>query len=639
VLKPEDFGKLPEGERETRVKAMEELQGRLEEVLAQLPKWEKEQREKLRELDREVISFAVDHQIDERKARWESSATVIEYLIAVRDDVIDSADDFRPRETAPPVTAAGGGQEAQVVAQMAAQMAAKPAPSFRRYQVNVAIDNFEAVRDGTGAPVIYEDHPTQPNLIGRVEYLSQFGAMFTDFNLIKGGALHRANGGYLILDARRVLMQPMCWEALTRTLRAECIRIESTRDAQGLPGMTTLEPEPIPMDLKVVLLGEPQIYYLLGKHDPDFRELFKVAADFDSRMDRDDASALEYARLIATLSRQEGLKPIDRSGVARVIEHGARLAADAEKLTTHMGTIVDIVREADYWAGEAGAEITAAAHVQQAIEARNYRSDRIREAMNEQIEQGTVVVETDDATVGQINGLAVLQLDHFSFGKPSRISCRVRLGKGEVIDIEREVALSGPLHSKGVLILSSFLSSRFANNAPLSLSASLVFEQSYGGVDGDSASSTELYALLSALSGIPIKQSLAVTGSVDQNGRVQAIGGANEKIEGFFDICQARGLTGEQGVLIPASNARNLMLRDDVVAAARTGDFRIFAVETVDQGIEILTGVPAGVLDDKGNYPIGSVNRAVAKRLANFTRKAMALGRAASGNANKKKGN
>ena len=381
------------------------------------------------------------------------------------------------------------------------------------------------------------------------------------------------------------------------------------------------------------------VLYLLGKHDPDFRELFKVAADFDSRMDRDDASALEYARLIATLSRQEGLKPIDRSGVARVIEHGARLAADAEKLTTHMGTIVDIVREADYWAGEAGAEITAAAHVQQAIEARNYRSDRIREAMNEQIEQGTVVVETDDATVGQINGLAVLQLDHFSFGKPSRISCRVRLGKGEVIDIEREVALSGPLHSKGVLILSSFLSSRFANNAPLSLSASLVFEQSYGGVDGDSASSTELYALLSALSGIPIKQSLAVTGSVDQNGRVQAIGGANEKIEGFFDICQARGLTGEQGVLIPASNARNLMLRDDVVAAARTGDFRIFAVETVDQGIEILTGVPAGVLDDKGNYPIGSVNRAVAKRLANFTRKAMALGRAASGNANKKKGN
>jgi lon-related putative ATP-dependent protease len=378
----------------------------------------------------------------------------------------------------------------------------------------------------------------------------------------------------------------------------------------------------MPLDVKVVLLGEPWLYYLLTALDPEFRELFRVAADFDTRMDRSNDGVIAYARLIAALVERNRLRPLDRDAVARVVEHGSRLVGDATKLSTQVGSLEDLVREADFWAGEANASVIGEPHVQKAIDAKIYRSDRLRERIQEEIRRGTLVIETDGARIGQVNGLAVIQLDDFAFGKPSRISCRVRLGKGEVVDIEREVALGGPLHSKGVLILSSFLSTRFAGEQPLSLAASLVFEQSYSGIEGDSASSAELYALLSALAGIPIRQSLAVTGSVDQLGRVQAIGGVNEKIEGFFDVCRARGLTGEQGVVIPAANVPHLMLRQDVVDACRAGRFRVFAVETIDQGIEILTGVPAGAADDSGAFPIGSVNRAVAGRLASLARKA-----------------
>jgi lon-related putative ATP-dependent protease len=389
----------------------------------------------------------------------------------------------------------------------------------------------------------------------------------------------------------------------------------------------TLQPEPIPLDVKIVLLGEPWLYYLMAHYDPDFRELFKVAADFASSLDRDEDSALQYARLVAGVSQRENLRPLDRDAVARVVEHGARLAGDAEKLTAHMATIADLVREADFWAQQDGAEVTGRAHVQKAIAQGIFRSDRIRERIQEEILRETLVVRTEGEGVGEVNGLAVYQLDHFAFGKPSRISCRVRMGKGQVVDIEREVELGGPLHSKGVMILSSFLSGRYLPDMPLALQASLVFEQSYGGVDGDSASSTELYVLLSALSGIPLKQSLAVTGSVDQHGRVQAIGGVNEKVEGFFDVCAARGLSGEQGVLIPSSNVKHLMLRDDVVQACRDGTFAIYPVETIDQGIEILTGRPAGERDTKGEFPIGSVNRAVEKTLLSYAKKARAFSR------------
>ena len=636
VLAPEDFQKLSDEERKNRRVASEELQKDLEALLRKVPTWEKEQREQIRQLNREVTLYAVGNSIDELKKNWADYPAVLEYLEAVRNDVIENAHEFLPRPQQQPQYVLGPGGLAQV---------GDAAPS-RRYQVNVLVDQTQrdpAAGTGSeppaGAPLIYEDHPTQPNLVGRIENMAQMGTLVTDFTLIKAGALHRANGGCLILDARKVLTQPFAWETLKRALRSELIRIESPAEALGWSSTITLQPEPIPLRVKVMMLGEPMIYYLLNHLDPEFSMLFRVSADFDTRMDRDEDGTLAYARQIGALARQVDLKPLDRHAVARVIEQGARTAGDAEKLSTHMETLEDLLREADFWASEDDAGTIAAPHVQKAIDAKIYRSDRLRERIQEEIRRGTIVIETDGARVGQINGLAVYQLDHFAFGKPSRITCRVRLGKGEVVDIEREVALGGPLHSKGVLILASYLGTRFAGEQPLSLSANLVFEQSYGGVDGDSASSAELYALLSALSEIPIRQSLAVTGSVDQNGRVQAIGGVNEKIEGFFDVCKARGLSGDQGVLIPETNMKHLMLRKDVVDACRERRFHIYAVDHVDQGIEILTDVPAGAADGSGEYPIGSVNRAVAKRLAGFVRKAQSFAAATQRKADKRENN
>jgi lon-related putative ATP-dependent protease len=398
-----------------------------------------------------------------------------------------------------------------------------------------------------------------------------------------------------------------------------------------LVSTVSLEPEPIPLNVKIILLGERMLYYLLCQFDPEFNELFKVAADFEEQMDRSPENNLLYARLIGTLARREGLRPLDRGAVARVIEHSARTIGDAEKLSTHMRTVADLLRETDYWSKETGRDFVNTSDVQQAIDAQIHRLDRLRERIQEEIQRGTILIDTHGEKVGQVNGLSVIDLGHFAFGRPSRITARVRLGKGEVVDIEREVELGGPIHSKGVLILSSFLGSRYATDQPLSLSASLVFEQSYSGVEGDSASSAELYVLLSALAEVPIKQSLAVTGSVNQHGQIQAIGGVNEKIEGFFDLCKARGLTGEQGVLIPATNVKHLMLRQDVIEAVRNGQFHVYPVETIDQGIEILTGIPAGERDETGNFPEGSINNRVEKRLITLAERRLALATPAKG--------
>jgi lon-related putative ATP-dependent protease len=461
--------------------------------------------------------------------------------------------------------------------------------------------------------------------VGRVEHRAQMGALLTDFDLIKPGALHKANGGYLIVDARKLLLEPYAWEALKRTLQSGEIRVESLGQMLSPVSTISLEPDPIPLDVKIALYGEPMLYYLLYQLDPDFAELFKVEADFSDRLDRDDGNQQLYARMIATLVRQEELRPFDRAALARVIERSARLVGDAKKLSTQTLDISDLLREADFWAGESGNDTVRAENVQQAIEAQIYRADRIRERMQEAIQRDIVLIDTEGERVGQVNGLSVLMLGNFSFGRPSRITARVRLGKGDVLDIEREVELGGPLHSKGVLILAGFLGARYAGEQPLSLSASLVFEQSYGGVDGDSASSAELYALLSAIAEVPIRQSLAVTGSVNQHGGVQAIGGVNEKIEGFFDVCQARGFNGAQGVLIPASNVQHLMLRQDVVEAVEAGQFHVYPVETIDQGIEILTGLPAGEPDETGAYPEDSVNYRVKQRLAELAEKRQAF--------------
>lgn len=606
VISPDEFKQLPEADQEARKAVMIGYQERLEATLKQIPQWEREARARIRELDQEVAAFAISHQMDELKERYADLPAVIDFLDAAARDVADNLGDFLEDDEPKPRRRKEGGDS-----------------GVRRYRVNLLVNNA----DGRGAPVVFEDHPTQPNIIGRVEHVAQFGALITDFNLIKAGSLHKANGGYLVMDVHKLLMQPFAWEDLKRSLRARQVAIESPGQSVGLMSTVRLEPEPIPLDVKVVLIGDPMLYYLLSHNDPEFNELFKVSADFDWRMERSEANTLALARSLATLVRKEGLHALDRGAVARVIEQASRDVEDSGQLSTHMASVADLVREADYWARRQEAELVTAAHVEQAIAASIYRLDRVRERVQEEIGRGTVHIDTEGVVVGQINGLAVLELGRFSFGRPSRITARVRFGRGEVVDIEREVQLGGPIHGKGVLILSSFLSSRFAADQPLSLAASLVFEQSYGGIEGDSASSTELYALLSALADLPLRQNIAVTGSVDQFGRVQAIGGVNEKVEGFFDLCRARGLTGEQGVMIPASNVRHLMLRRDVVEACGKGLFHVWPVETIDQGVELLTGVPAGEANAKGEFPPGTVNRKVAGRLAHFARKAEEMGR------------
>jgi lon-related putative ATP-dependent protease len=613
VISPEEFQRLPPYEQQRLQAEVGALQEQLQKALGQLPQWERERRTKVKELDREVARFTVEHPMAELRQAYADLPAVVEYLNAVQQDIVEHADEFRrPAETPP-----GAPVEAAPVPPRL-----DSPPFFRRYRVNVLVEHG---RDN-GAPVVYEDHPTVQNLVGRIEHLPLMGALITDFNLIKPGALHRANGGYLILDAQKVLQQPLAWEQLKRTLQAREIRVETMGQTLGLVSTVSLEPEPIPLEVKVVLLGERLLYYLLYQLDPDFAELFKVAADFEEQMPRTPENHLLYARLIATLARREGLRPFDRGAVARLIEHSARLAGDAEKLSAHLRSLADLMREADYWAGEAGRQVVGVAEVHRAIEAQVYRADRLRQRIQEEIVRGTILIDTRGAKVGQVNGLSVISLGQFAFGRPNRITARVRLGRGEVIDIEREVALGGPIHSKGVLILSGYLGGRYASDRPLSLSASLVFEQSYSGVEGDSASSAELYALLSALADIPIKQSLAVTGSVNQHGQVQAIGGVNEKIEGFFDICRAQGLTGDQGVLIPAANVKHLMLRQDVVEAVAAGRFHVFPIETIDQGIELLTGVPAGERDARGEFPPGSVNQRVEARLVALAEKRQAFG-------------
>ena len=611
VITPDDFKQLPEDEQDHYRAALVDLQERLEEVIKQVPRWERETRARIRELEQEVAGKAIAHLMDEMAEPWADQPNVIAFLDDVARDIAENVAEFL-----------GNGEEAEAKPPPRRRRHHRAEGHFRRYRVNVLVNNEGAA----GAPVVLETYPTQPNIIGRVEHIAQFGALITDFNLIKPGALHRANGGYLVMDARKLLMNPFAWEDMKRALRAREIRIESPGQSLGLMSTLSLEPEPIPLDLKVVLIGDPMLYYLLSHHDPEFGDLFKVSADFDWRMDRNPDNTLLLARSVATLARKEGLRPLDRGAVGRVIEQASRDVDDSGKLSTHMASLADLVREADYWAGEDHAALIGARHVERAVAASIYRQDRVRDSIQEEIHHGTIHVETSGETVGQINGLAVLELGRFGFGRPSRITARVRLGKGDVVDIEREIQLSGPLHGKGVLILSSFLSARFGVEKPLSLTATLVFEQSYGGVEGDSASSTELYALLSALAEAPIRQSLAVTGSVDQFGRVQAIGSVNEKVEGFFDLCRARGLDGSHGVLIPATNARHLMLRQDVVEACAQGLFAVHPIATIDQGIELLTGIPAGEADGRGRFPPGTINRRVATRLATFARRSEEMG-------------
>jgi len=596
----EEFEKLTDEEKERIQGLIEELKEELRKTIRHIPQWSRESAERFDALNNEFAAAVVGQCIVDLRRQFDDLPDVLAYLDTVERDVVAHKDVFVPAEQK---HGKGGGKSGT-------------GAELLRYSVNVLVDNG----DLRGAPVVFEDNPTYQNLVGRIEHVAHMGTLVTNFTLIKPGKLHRANGGYLILEAHKVLTRLLAWEALKRALRSKELRIESLEQMLSLASTISLEPESIPLDVKVALTGDRLLYYLLREYDPEFARLFKVIADFSESFHRAPESVAAFSHTVAALCRRHGLAPFDRSGVARVIEHGSRLADDSERLSLHLGGLTDLLRESAHWARDEGSSTVGAVHVQRAIDSRIRRSDQLRERMYDEIRKGTVLIDTDGTRVAQVNGLSVVQLAGFAFGQPSRITATARLGGGEVVDIERESELGGPIHSKGVLILSAFLAHRYAQERPLSLSASLVFEQSYGTVEGDSASVAELCGLISALSGLPIRQDIAVTGSVSQHGQVQPVGGINEKIEGFFDVCRARGLTGRQGVIIPRTNIRHLMLRRDVVEAADRGNFAVYPVGHVDEAIAILTGVAAGEVELDGSFPEGTVNYLVQQRLEEFAR-------------------
>ncbi len=573
------------------------LTERLNEVLRRVRDNEKLTKDALGQADRDLGMSCLGHRIDPLREKYAGLEKVLLYLDSIREDIINNLDDFKPQ---PPQT------------QIPGIKMPRQEPTFERYMVNLLVDN----KDTAGAPVVFESNPTYNNLFGRIEHTMQYGGVaVTDFTMIRAGALHRANGGYLVVDAREVLINPFVWDALKRCIRTGDIRIEDVLEQYRFMTMVTLKPEAVPMQTKIVMIGTPWIYYLLFYVDPDYRKFFKVKAEFDSRVARTPEVMHDYALFVATHSRNEGLLHFDRSGIARLLEYTARMVEDQRKLSSQFMEIADFIREASYWAHKDGHSLVTGEDVLRAAQEKLYRVNRIEERMHELYEDGTIMVDTDGAVTGQINGLSVIGLGDHTFGRPTRITARVYAGQGGMVNIEREVKLSGPIHDKGVLILTGYLGGTFAVKNPLSLSASICFEQSYDGIEGDSASSTELYALLSALSRVPIRQGIAVTGSVNQRGMVQAIGGVNFKIEGFYAVCKSQGLTGHQGVMIPKANERHLMLCDEVVKAVAAGTFHIWSVETIEEGIEILTGMPAGQRDKRGEFPRKSLFHLVDRRL------------------------
>ena len=599
VVPPDEFNSWPEAKRLEVRATIEALEKDLEHIVHQIPQWEKQRRDDVHQLNRDTAKYSVDQLIEETKAPFSDIPRVLQHIEAVRADLIENVAIF--------VVKSEDGEDEPTDA--------RPGNLLDRYEVNVLVTQESP---GPGAPVVEELHPTLGNLIGRIEYVSHRGVLVTNFRLIKSGAIHRANGGYLLLDARSVLVEPFSWTALKRTLRRGEIAIEDVARFIGLTSTVSLEPDPIPLKVKVVLFGERLLYFLLAAIDPELSEHFKVLADFEDDITRTSENEAILARLLASIAQRDGLNALERDAVGLVLEHAARLANHSGKLSLIVEQLREVLIEADFCAREGKRSTISRADVEHALASRIRRAARLRDRAQEAIIEKVALIDTTGSRIGQINGLSVIELGGFAFGHPSRITCQVRPGSGKVVDIEREVELGGPIHSKGVLILSGFLAGRYALDTPMSLFASLVFEHSYGGVEGDSASSAELYALLSALSDAPLRQDLAVTGSVNQHGEVQAIGGVNEKIEGFFDICQARGLTGSQGVLIPQANVQHLMLRKDVIAACEAGRFAVYPVATINEGLALLTGLAAGERGSDGSYPVGSINRRVEEHLRAF---------------------
>lgn len=593
-LAQDEFEKLPEERKREVVDFIKGSQEALSQLLLQFPVWRRELQEAVRGIGQEAIRCTISHMLGEVRLKYTEFPVVQHFLDAVESDLVETGDTL---------------QEAQQEEPDLENLHFTGTISVQRYHVNLLVDNAAT----NGQPVIFENLPTLPNLVGRVEHVAHMGTLLANFTLIRAGVLHRANGGYLIMDAIKLLTQPCAWDALKRALLSEKITIDSIGEIYGISSTVQLQPEPIPLKIKVVLIGEPIIYYLLAELDPEFSRLFKVAADFEEVIPRTALNSSQFARHLATLARLNQLKPLARNAVQRLIEQAARLAHDAERLSVLTSELLDLMKEADFLAADS--PLIERQHIEQALAARTHRADRLREHVFDAVRRDILLIATEGELVGQINGLATIALADFVFAHPVRISAAVSIGDGEMIDIEREIELGGPIHSKGVMILAGFFAARFGRGIPLSFNASIVFEQTYGEVEGDSASLAELCALLSAISTIPIRQQWAVTGSVNQYGAVQPIGAVNEKIEGYFDICSARGLSGQQGVIIPSANVKNLMLKASVVEAVATGRFRIAAVDHVDSAIELLTGLSAGDADAKGVIPAGSINYLVATHL------------------------
>ncbi|MBU0455661.1 MAG: AAA family ATPase [Gammaproteobacteria bacterium] len=610
VVMPDQKVEITQRQQKKLEKNQEKLITEMRDTFRHIEALQKSGRERVYELDRRVVGFAINHFINELKEKYTAQKDVLNVLLLAQEHLLKNVHLFKQLKMMDQMSS----QPQNVSMNM---MFSEKAPSFDEYRVNLIVDNSKT----TGAPVVFEKNPHGPNLVGRVEHQGWMGTLVTNFQMVKGGALHKANGGYLVLEAYDLLTKPFSWQILKRALKNREISIETVAEELGALVTRTLEPQPIPLEVKVILIGDPFIYYLLFDLDQEFKELFKVKADFDSQMDWTKETAMQYAQFISTLCHEEDLRHFEAAAVARVVEQGSRTVEHQKKLATKFGDIVDLARQSSYWASKHRHKLVKESDVQQAIEEKIYRANRIEERIREMIEEGTILIDTKDAVVGQVNGLSVLQLGDYSFGKPSRITARTYMGEGNVVNIDREVKLGGPIHNKGSMILSGYLGGKFAKDIPLAFAASITFEQLYDGVEGDSASSTEIYALLSSLSELPIRQDIAVTGSVNQFGEIQAIGGVNEKIEGFFQVCKLRGLTGKQGVMIPKSNVKHLMLQDYVVDAVKKGRFHIYAVETIDEGIEILTGVTAGK-EKKGDYSKNTVNAKVKERLMEFINKA-----------------
>jgi len=601
-LSERDFMSLGPKMRDEIQRRRERLDSDLRSAMIQLRSLEGKVNEELEKLNRKVALYAIGHLVTDLKEKYKEFPEVITYLEELQDDILNNISLFVKEPETPPVPFPVPWMEGL---------------PFRKYEVNVIVDNSEL----KGAPVVIELNPTYQNLFGRVEKEAQFGVLATDFTMIRGGSLHRANGGYLVLPAEEVLRSLASYDSLKRALMNECITIEELGERLGFITTKGLMPQSIPLDVKVVLIGNPLLYHQLYLLDIDFKELFKVKADFDTTMDRNEENMQKYASFVCTFCQKEKLKHLDASGLTKIIEHGSKLAEDQQELSTSFGEISDIIREANFYAMQEGSDYLTANHIKKAIEEKVYRSSLIQEKIREMIERNILLIDTEGEAVGQVNGLSVMSLGDFSFGAPSRVTASIGLGREGIVDIQREAKLAGPIHTKGVMILGGYLAGKYARDKPLSLSARLVFEQSYGMVEGDSASSTELYSLLSVLSDLPIRQSIAITGSVNQKGEVQAIGGVNEKIEGFFEVCKAKGLNGEQGVIIPESNAQNLMLKEEVVDAVKAGKFHVYPVKTIDQGIEILTGLKAGVRQADGTFEEGTVNYRIDKTLKEMAEK------------------